>query len=240
MSIKYLSAHTIQIGDTVESLVSQYRLSSWRAIADSPANTALRSKLSDQSDLPIGLIISIPPNAAELSMERIYALNRLRPECLKHFDQLQESAETDLRQAILVVESLADSGEVRHVLIALRANVEDAIRDIAERASALVPICKGMAYTHAAQPTDRAAAECATDPRSGLYWALSPDVLAQWAGMWEQDLWMAKWQDLDVQSAWKATGRHLNMVRSIVIQQIDQRIRETLTLQRQLRGESGN
>jgi hypothetical protein len=240
MSIKYLSAHTVQDGDTIESLVSQYRLSSWQAIAESPANNALRSMLSDQRDLPIGLVINIPPGAADLSRERIYGLNRLKPECLKHFDQLQESADTDLQQAVLVAESLADSHEVRQVLFALRADVEAAIRELAERALPLVLICKGMAYTHVAQPADHAVSERATDPRNGLYWALSPDALALWGGMWEEDLWMAKWQDLDMRSAWEATSRHLHLVRSVVVQQIDQRLRETLSLQRQLRAEFGN
>jgi hypothetical protein len=240
MSIKYLSAHAIQTGDTVESLVSQYRLSSWRAIAESPANASIQSKLADQGDLPTGLIINIPPNAAELSRERIYVLNRLRPKCLAHFDKLQESADTVLRQAVLEAEVFLDSRVVRQKLSALRAEVGEALRDIAELALPLVPICNGMTYTHAAQPADHAATESASDPQCGLCWVVMPEVLALWSGMWEEDLWMAKWQGLDTRSAWEMTSRHLNMVRSVVVQRIDQRIRDALSLQRQLLVETGH
>ena len=240
MGIRFLSAHTVQDGDTIDSLVIRYRLSSSRAIAECPANVSILSKLPDRSRLPAGLVLSIPPSVFDLARDRIYALNRLKPACLAHFDKLQVSADTELQQAVLTAEALIESRVVRQILSALRMEVGKAIADIAEQALPLVPICKGMALTHAAQPTDHAATESATDPQCGLYWAVSPDMLALWRGMWEQDLWMAKWHNLERRSAWEAARQYLNTVRSLVAQQIDQRIRDALSLQRQLQAETGD
>jgi len=238
VGIKYLSAHTMQDGDTIASLVVRYRLSSRRAIVECPANVSLLSKLPDPGRPPAGFILHIPPSVSDLTRDRIYALNRLKPACLEHFDKLQAFADSELQPALSATEALLESQVVRQTLSALRVEVEEAIADIAGQALPLAAICKGMACTHLAQPIDRAVSESAADPRCGLYWAVSPDALVLWSGMWDEDLWMAKWQDLGTRSNWEKTCQYLNTVRSIVVQQIDQRIRDALSLQRQMHAES--
>ena len=238
MGTRILSAHTMQDGDTIASLVVRYRLSSNRAIVECPANVALLSKLSDPDRPPAGFILHIPPSVSDLARDRIYVLNRLKPACLEHFDKLQAFADSELQPALSAVEALLESQVVRQTLSALRVEVEEAIAAIAGQALPLAAMCKGMACTHLAQPIDRAVTESAADPRCGLYWAVSPDALALWSGMWSEELWMARWQGHDNQSNWEKTCQYLNTVRSLVIQQIDQRIRDALALQRQLHAES--
>jgi SAM-dependent methyltransferase len=186
LGTRILSAHTMQDGDTIASLVVRYRLSSNRAIVECPANVALLSKLSDPDRPPAGFILHIPPSVSDLARDRIYVLNRLKPACLEHFDKLQAFADSELQPALSAVEALLESQVVRQTLSALRVEVEEAIAAIAGQALPLAAMCKGMACTHLAQPIDRAVTESAADPRCGLYWAVSPDALALWSGMWSR------------------------------------------------------
>ena len=60
MSIKFTSMHTVRDGDTLASLVVQYRLSSEKAILDIELNASIRDQLGRSGDLPVGLIVHIP------------------------------------------------------------------------------------------------------------------------------------------------------------------------------------
>lgn len=233
MSIHYLSAHKVRAGDTLESLVARYRLSSPRAITDIPANKPVRARLIGSSDLPPGLMIRIAPNAGQLVKERLYLLHALRPAFLAHFDEL-ESLHVELEAALRDAGAPLDCARAWTVVGRLQDAVLTAIDSIALRAAPLVDICRGMAHTHVAEDTDHAAVSSAQDSHCGLYWSLSPATLELWRDMWALSLWLDKWQDQASDRAWLLATRYLNTVRSIVVQQVDRRIREAQKLERSL------
>ena len=238
MGVKFLAIHTAQAGDTVDSLTQAYRLSSRLAITDIPANRNARTTLLAIDELPEGMRINIPPNAGELCKERLYALHRDRSSFLAHFDALQSSAESTLRSAVLATDRPFESAAVQQVLSELHEAVAAGIDTMASNTAPLVQICQGMAHTHVADWKDNAAVEAAADPLCGLYWAISPGALELWRDMWTDTVWSHKWQDKEPKAAWRLAEQFLTTVRSIVVQQIDQRIRETQALERRLQSEN--
>lgn len=238
MSIKYLSAHEIAAADTNETIVRQYRLSSWEAIRGIPANRALGTKLPDSGPLPVGLVISIPPNAIFMAKERIYALNEIRPMILRHFEAIRGAADDVLLAAISGARRPADSEQVGQVLLQLHQEVATATATISRRAKKLVDICKAMCHTHVGDSFDFAARDAAHDPKCGLYWALRPDTVALWEGMWVTSLWRERWRGKSGDDAWVNASNYLNTIASIVTQNVDRRLREALALERRLRDEA--
>jgi len=234
MSIKFLSRHVAKPGDTLESLVSEYRLSSWRAIADIQANLPLRGQLVIRGTLPLGLMISIPPNAGELLKERLYLLHRVRPAFLAHFDGQALQAEQILGASLLNARAPDEAEGVAEVLAAMQKEVDLTIEDLARQTWPLVSICVGMTHTHVAERIDQLAAGTLSDSLCGLYWAISPPILGLWQQLWELDTWVGKWQGLDSGAAWQRVQQFQNTVRSLVVQQIDKRIRDAQKLERDL------
>ncbi len=235
MTIRYTSIHTTKEGDTVESLVEQYRLSSARALLEIEPNAAVRERLSAGGALPAGLTVHIPPNAVDLVRDRQYRLHEIRPVLLSHFDTMLEIAEADLRPALEKVSAPAESDEVFGVVEQLAEYVTESISTIAANTRPLVDIAVGMSLTYVATELDHAASNAANDPRCGLYWAITPPVLEQWESMWVADLWRARWSGAGADDAWANTSQYKVTIRSIVVQQIDARIREAQSLERQLR-----
>jgi hypothetical protein len=234
MSVRFLSKHIAKPRDSVESLVREYRLSSWRAITDIEANLPLRSQLMIRGFIPQGLMISIPPNAGDLLKERLYLLHRVRPSFLRHFDKELLLAEQDLKPLMLHAENPAESEAVAAILETMQREVNLAIEDLARQAWPLVSICTGMSYTHVFQQIDKMAAGTTNDSLCGLYWALSPPLLSLWRQIWHLDFWAQKWTNRDQDAAWQLVSQHQNTVRSLVIQQIDKRIRYDQKLEREL------
>lgn len=239
MSIKFVSAHTVAPGDSAESIVVQYRLSSWLAVTDMPANEPSRSQLLRQGDLPAGLLLNIPPNAAYLARERLQLLHLIMPKFHAHFAELRGYSESALQSVVLAATSPAESAAVVTELANLRDRVAESVRVLAHAAEPLVGICQGMAHTHIAQPMDHAAVQAAGDSLCGLYWAISPPRLQLWQNMWAEDLWADKWSNQEPQAAWQLATQYLTTVQSLVVQHLDQRLRETQAMERKLQREAG-
>lgn len=237
MTIKFSSIHTTREGDTLEALVEQYRLSSERALLEIAPNEALRNRLQGNEALPAGLVIHIPPNAVDLVRERLYRLHEIRPVLLSHFDTMRDVAESDLRPVLAGTPAPADSRDAFDVLVKLAEYVTESVSTMAANTRSLVDIGAGLSHTHVATDMDRAVAEAAQDPRCGLYWSVTPPVLSQWETMWDQDLWQARWDGAGSDDAWNSASQHKVTIRSIVVQQVDMRIREAQSLERQLRAE---
>ncbi len=237
MSIKFSSIYTTRDGDTLDALVQQYRLSSSLALVEIESNAAVREHLLSDAALPAGLVIHIPPNAADLVRERLYRLREIRPVLLSHFDTMREIAESDLRSALANATTPIDSVEAFEILGELSEFVSESLTSIAANTASLVDIGVGMSATHVATDADRAVAGAAQDPRSGLYWSVTPPVLNQWETMWNGELWRAKWSGVDSGDAWGRASQYKTTIRSIVVQQVDARIRESQSLERQLLAE---
>lgn len=239
MSVRYLSKHIVTSEDTVESLVRNYRLSSWRAVIDIDSNRSITGMLPDSGSLPEGLTINIPPQADALLKERLYVLHRIRPGFLRHFDSQLESAERDLRSLLLSVGELGDISGVESVMATMDKEVNQAVDDLAGQSWPLVSLSVGMSHTHVAERTDRMAAGTVGDPLCGLYWAISPPVLGLWRGLWFLDSWIFRWQGRTPEDAWTVVRQHHNTVRSLVVQQVDLRIKEAQRIQQTLQRERG-
>ena len=237
MTIRFTSIHTTSDGDTLEALVEQYRLSSERALLEIEPNESIRERLKDGGALPAGLMVHIPPNAVDLVRERQYRLHEIRPVMLSHFDTMVEIAEADLRPALEATSSPVDSADVSAVLAKLGEYVAESVSTRAANTRPLVDIAVGMSLTHVATDMDRAAANAANDPRCGLYWSITPLILEQWEGMWNPELWRARWGGAGAGDPWGSASQYNVTIRSIVVQQVDTRIREAQTLERQLRSE---
>jgi hypothetical protein len=237
MGIKFLSSHTIKPGDTLESLARDYRLSSWRAVAEIESNWSLIGQFPARSKLPVGTLVRIPPNAGDLVKERLYLLHRIRPAFLTHFDQQRSVVENDLHNSFLGPAAQQDSGAIANLLHAMQSEVHKAIAGIAKEAWPLVSICAGMTHTHVAQAVDRMAAATSGDSLCGLYWAITPPVLRLWQEIWQPETWAGKWAGREPDAAWLLAHQFQNTVGSLVVQQIDQRLREAQKLERNLQQE---
>lgn len=239
MSIRYVNIHVVKKGDTLDSLVRDYRLSSRQAIVAIKDNLGIAEQLRREGELPVGLHVHIPPNAIELTTERLYKLQEMRPVILAHFEMLRQLAAGDLRAAVLAAASPAESAEVQQALGALQSFVSREVIRIAANSSDLVGLGIAIASTHVATARDEAVAGCASEPMCSLYWILSPPVLVQWQELWTPGVWGEKWAGRWGIEAWENVERYSNAVGSIVIQQMDQRIREALALKQQLLSEPG-
>jgi hypothetical protein len=127
--------------------------------------------------------------------------------------------------------------DVDRVLSGLRGLVADAIATVSRASAALAQIGLGMSETHVATANDHAVAGSSVGDLTGLYWMLSGNYVAAWSDMWDTSLWVGKWAGKDSASARTAVTQHINTVRSIVVQQADARLRETLALERSLQFE---
>lgn len=237
MSITFVSRHIVKPGDTVDSLLRDYRLSCRSALSDIKANSDCRDILMSADDLPPGLPINIPPNAALLVKERTYILHRLLPKVRGEFARLREASETCLKPVILGHDGADSAGRIE-ALNELAAATLEAIDRVAEDAWPLVGVCVGMSQTHVGEEYDRLAAGTTNDALCGLYWALTPMKLGVWREAWNADTHTAKWRGHDPDSAWSASARYLTTVESLVVQQLDTRIREAQSLERRLLGEA--
>lgn len=60
----------------------------------------------------------------------------------------------------------------------------------------------------------------------GLNWLLTPRLLELWADMWSTEFWVGRWHGANADRAVEQAAFHLNLVRSQVLQQVDQRLRQ--------------
>ena len=229
--------HEVRSGQTLESLVVVYRLSSRAAILDSPGNAAIRSQLSVDGELPMGLFVQIPPNAHEILRARIQLLNELKPVLRAHFDTLRDLAESDLVPVLRSGSPPFNSGEVTSVLQNLGEFSQRAIDQIGANSMKFVELGSAMNLTHVATNQDLALAASSGRAMAGLSWAVSSNVLSAWQSMWTRELWDNKWAGKSGDTAAQLTMQHMMTVRSIVVQQADRHLRESLLLQQRLLSE---
>lgn len=236
MSIKYSSVYIAQSGETLESIARAFRLSSRKAVIDSPGNRSL-SGLSPGTTLAAGTRVQIPPNSNQLLKERLYALHAVRPLVVEHFDGLRRRAEQDLRDTALKNVVPQTHEEIRSALSGMRAMVCDGLSELAQASAVLADIGRGMAETHVGTANDQSVSGSSVDIMTGLYWLVSAQYMAVWSDMWNIDTWTDRWSGKNSANAWTVAIQYLNTVHSIVIQQIDARIREAVRLERALLGE---
>ena len=237
MSATRNTVHEIRAGQTLASLVADYRLSSKAAILDCPGNVKIRSQLAAEGELPVDLFVQIPPNAHDVLRERMQLLNELKPVLLTHFDTLRDLAESDLLPALRNDSPPFQSDEVLSVPQNLGEFSQRAIDQIATNSVRFVELGKAMSLTHVGTYQDSALAASSGDPIAGLTWAVSSHGLSIWQSLWTRDVWGAKWEGRSIEAAAQLTMQYITTVRSIVVQQTDRHFRETLLLQQRLQSE---
>jgi hypothetical protein len=237
MTSHFMVVHIVDGDDSLESLVRDYKLSSVRAIIEVDANRDLLEQLPRMGNLPEGLQIHIPPNAMQLVTERTRNLQQVRPLFLSHFNTLRQIVSADLAAALQTTDAPLESDEVRRLLVKLEGYVDNEIRSIASHAGELVPIAEAMSTTHVAEERDHGAARARQDPLCGLYWALTPEVLEQWQLLWAVATWEQLWQGMAGETALARSLQMLNTVETLVIHQLDTRLRTAYTLKKSLLAE---
>lgn len=229
--------HEIRSGQTLVSLVADYRLSSEAAILDCPGNAAIRSQLSVEGELPVDLFVQIPPRAYDVLAERMRLLNQLKPVLLAHFDTLRDLAESELLPALRNDSSPYHSEEVTVILQNLGEFSQSAIDLLGANSVRFVEFGKAMSMTHVATHQDSALAASSAHSMAGLDWAVSSHGLSAWQSMWTREVWDDKWWGQSSAAASQLTMQYITTVRSIVVQQTDRHFRQSLLLQKQLQAE---
>lgn len=237
MNITRYTVHKVRSGQTLASLIADYRLSSKAAILDSPGNAANRSDLAVDGELPVNLLVQIPPRAEDILQERMRLANELKPVLLAHFDTLRELAETDLLPSLMEGISPFHSDRVSSVLQQLNEFSRLAIDRIGANTVRFIELGKAMSLTHVGTAEDRALAATSGYAMAGLDWAVSSRGLSAWQSMWERELWDNKWDSRSSEAAAESTLQYITTVRSIVVQQVDRHFRESLLLQKRLQAE---
>lgn len=237
MTIQYVKVHVTDGNDTLVSIVGDYRLSSTRAILEIPENRHLLEKLPRDGMLPEGLKLGIPPNAIQLVTERTYKLQQVRPLFLSHFNTLRQIVNADLSVALHGTDTPLEDKETLRLLGELKAFVDNEIPSIASHAGELVTIATAMSKTHVAEERDHLAARARQDPLCSLYWSLTPQVVQRWQSMWDLGLWQHRWRGLSGEPALRDTLQLLNTAETLVIHQLDARLREAFALKESLLAE---
>lgn len=237
MSSTRNTIHKVAVGDTLDSLVTAYRLSSTRAILDTESNASVRSLLLKGGELPVDLVIHIPPNAADILRRRMNRLNELKPVILAHFHSLQELTASELMPALEKDVYPYDSDEVSSVLRNLEEFILRAIDQLIASSVIFVELGSAMSLTHVGTADDRVLATASSYPVVGLSWAISENGLAAWKATWGRDVLDSKWDASSRDATAKLIFDHLMTIRSIVVQSTDRRFRESLLLQQKLQAE---
>ena len=178
--------------------------------------------------------MTIPTNTVRLLTERTYKLQQVRPLFLSHFAAARRMVDAELAAVLRTSDAPLESDEVRRLLGELESFVDGEVRSIASRANELVRIAEAMSKTHVAEERDLAAAFSRRDPLCGLYWALTPRVLKRWRTLWTVEAWEGEWQDMNGEAALVKTLQVLNTVETLVIHQVDDRLRTAFRLKEAL------
>ncbi len=181
--------------------------------------------------------VKIPTNTVRLVTERTHKLQQVRPLFLSHFVAARQMIDEELAEVLRTSDAPLESDEVRRLLGELESFVDGEVRSIASRAKELVRIAEAMSKTHVAEERDHAAAFSPQDPLCGLYWALTPRVLEQWQTLWTLETWEQEWRDKTGEAALAKTLQVLNTVETLVIHQVDDRLRTAFRLKEALLAE---
>lgn len=229
--------HKLGRGETLHSLVAAYRLSSVAAILDAQSNSSIRSILAKGGELPSGLIVHIPPNAVEILRRRMHELNLLKPVFLAHFDTLQGLVNTELLPALDNDVRPFCSDEVSAGLRNLEEFSQNAQDRIAASSIVFVELGRAMSLTHVATRDDHGLASAFGNPIIGLTWAASNEGLSAWTSLWTRDVMESRWGSGSPDKDARAILAYLTTVRSLIVQNVDRRFRESLLVQQKLQAE---
>lgn len=237
MSTTGNTIHKVKAGDTLNSLVASYRLSSTRAILDTESNASVRTLLLKDGDLPVDLVIHIPPNADQILRQRMERLLELKPVLLAHFDTLQELTIAELLPALASDSCPYRSDEVASVLYNLREFSLKTIEQVSASSVIFVELATAISLTHVSTRDDRALGAMSRFPAAGLNWAISEAGLNVWKSLWDRNDGDPKWAKESPDDVVRSLLDYQMTVRSIVVQNADRRFRESLLLQQKLRAE---
>ena len=237
MSLRVIQIHIVSGDDSLESLVTDYRLSSVRAILEIDANRHLLEEVPRIGNLPIGMRINIPPNAIQLVTERTRKLEQVRPLFLSHFDALRRIVSANLATALRATDVPLTSVDVRNSVRELDEYVTKEILSIASHSEDLVGIAEAMSKTHVSEERDHGAVRTRHDPLCSLYWALTPETLEQWQRLWAMATWEQLWREKSGEAALERSLQMVNTVGTLVIHQLDNRLRTAYALKMSLLAE---
>lgn len=237
MSEARYTMHTVREGETLDSLISDYRLSSGAAILDVERNASVRSQLEADGNLPVGLTVHIPPNAQDVLRRRVSKLNELRPVLLAHFDTLRALADAELFPAMREGAYPFDSDEINAVLGELEGFSATAIDRLSLSSDVFVELASAMSLTHVASRDDHELKASSGYRSAGLIWAISHDGIGGWEILWTRDFLDGRWNTDSPEAAMKATLVILTTIESVVVHEVDRRLRESFLLQQRLQAE---
>lgn len=237
MNSKDYTIHKVNGVETLQSLVVAYRLSSAAAILDVDKNASIRSILATGRELPIDLIIHIPPNAEDTLRRRMYKIRELSPVLLAHFDTLQELVIAELLPALRNDVSPFCSDEVSSVLQNLEEFSQNSLNRISTNSIIFAELGSAMSLTHVATRDDHGLASSSGNPAAGLAWAISKNGLFAWKSVWSRDVMASKWGSGSADTDARAILDYLTTIRSLIVQSLDRRFRESLLLQQELQAE---
>lgn len=231
-----LILHHVQPGETLADIAARYGLSSWQALAFAPDNAALLERQAAGA-LPIpGSRLHVPPDARMLLEQRIRVVHQLRALLQRHFEALDGEHESRLPD-LLERSPDADVATARELLDVLNQRVHDEVERAHAAARDLAGVNRGLLLTHLYDRDDLARYAGGDVAVVGLNWLLTPQLLAVWYGMWDAPFWVGRWRGVDAGEATALTARHLNLVRSKVLQQVDVRLRQAQAQVRDLNAE---
>lgn len=226
------SAHRAAAGETLVQLAARFGLSSWRALAEAPDNRHLGA-LTATVELAAGLVVMVPPNARTLLVERERVVQRVRPALKQHF----EANEALLARDVLSVDLPRDFAHPKSVDVLLGDLQALVARDLAAARQLAAPLAQtnaGLLKTHLGERLKLARMAHPDPLQAGIGWLLTPGLVELWRGMWDRAMWISRWRGTPRPAAMAAAGTYLNVVRSRVMQGVDERLRESLRLRSEL------
>ena len=123
------------------------------------------------------------------------------------------------------------------MLAGLEGQVKRDIDLAHQGARSISEINAALAFTHLHNEGDLAFYAGGNLQYVGLNWAVTPQLLEAWHGMWSSSFWVSRWKGTSSEEAKRAIAIHLNLIRSKIMQQTDQRIKESYRLIRSLDNE---
>ena len=241
MPVTHEITHVVQEGESLATIAQKYRLSSWRAIYHATTNETLRRKRPNPRMIQAGDRVLIPPNAIDLAKIRLYELNRLRQDLIRHFDDQDRQLDAEFRH----VSNLAEIIDSQDTVTALLVNVSGLTRKgrhiLEDPSKALAKANQAFTRTHIQRtrsvPIGITGSAVEVPSEEGITWAVTKPFLNEWQHMWSTGNWSAKWIGATKREAMKQAKIYLNTTRSKITQQIDRRLRETQSLINELNGE---
>lgn len=232
---KLSAIHRTGPDESLHLVAAKFRLGSWRAVAFAPGNEHIAG-FDRLAALPPGTVLRIPPKAHDLLKERVYLLHRVRAALDREFRTHHSLFVRDIASGPLP-EPLTDPAVVRALLGNLQSSLEEVIEQTRAACCPFAFINSGLVITHLHNDGDLRRYVGGDDSIMGFYWLLEPPLVDAWSGMWSVDYWVSRWDGCDRETAVDRADKHLNVIRSKVLQQVDSRLRQALAAMSELERE---